>query len=184
METNRTAAEREPAKLNEVNALDARRTHHRLAEPLTTATVVMRDEQKAVSGSRADAAGGAAGVGLDEPFAVAGQVSQVAGRWRGDEGAAQQAVFEQFGQPFGVQDVAFASGLDLHVLGVDQLQLERPLFEHVPDRFPVRAGERGERAGPLAPAPPAWSGGPHAGDHLVLADVDPRAPLDQHVHQW
>src|SRR3954452_7637345 len=46
-----------------------------------------------------------------------------------------------------------------------------------------RAGERGERAGPLAPSPPAWSGGPHAGHHLVLADVDPRAPLDQHVHQ-
>ena len=59
METNRTVAEREPAKLNEVSALDARRTHHRLAEPLTTATVVMRDERKAVRGSRADAAGGA-----------------------------------------------------------------------------------------------------------------------------
>ena len=35
METNRTAAEREPAKLNEVSALDARRTHHRLVELLT-----------------------------------------------------------------------------------------------------------------------------------------------------
>ena len=58
METNRTAAEREPAKLNEVSALDARRTHHRLAE-LLTAMVVMRDARKAVKGSRADAAGGA-----------------------------------------------------------------------------------------------------------------------------
>ena len=35
METNRTAAERELAKLNEVSALDARRTHHRLVELLT-----------------------------------------------------------------------------------------------------------------------------------------------------
>jgi hypothetical protein len=35
METNRTVAERELAKLNEVSALDARRTHHRLVELLT-----------------------------------------------------------------------------------------------------------------------------------------------------
>ncbi len=60
METNRTVAEREPAKLNEVSALDARRTHHRLVELLlTTAMVVMRDAPKAVRGSWADAAGGA-----------------------------------------------------------------------------------------------------------------------------
>jgi hypothetical protein len=60
METNRTAAEREPAKLNEVSALDARRTHHRLVELLlTTAIVVMRDARNAVRGSGADAAGGA-----------------------------------------------------------------------------------------------------------------------------
>jgi hypothetical protein len=59
MQTNRTAAEREPAKLNEVSALDARRTHHRLAELLTTAMVVMQDARKAVKGSRADGAGGA-----------------------------------------------------------------------------------------------------------------------------
>jgi hypothetical protein len=58
METNRTAAERQLAKLNEVSALDARRTHHRLVE-LLTAMVVMRDARKAVTGSRADAAGGA-----------------------------------------------------------------------------------------------------------------------------
>ena len=32
VETNRTAAERELAKLNEVSALDARRTQHRLVE--------------------------------------------------------------------------------------------------------------------------------------------------------
>jgi len=41
METNRTVAEREPAKLNEVSALDARRTHHRLVELLTTAMVAI-----------------------------------------------------------------------------------------------------------------------------------------------
>jgi hypothetical protein len=39
METNRTVAEREPAKLNEVSALAARRTHHRLVELPTTAMV-------------------------------------------------------------------------------------------------------------------------------------------------
>jgi hypothetical protein len=52
METNRTVAEREPAKLNEVSALDARRTHHRLVELLlTTAIVVMRAAPNAVRGS-------------------------------------------------------------------------------------------------------------------------------------
>ena len=40
METNRTVAEREPAKLNEVSALDARRTHHRLVELLLTTAMV------------------------------------------------------------------------------------------------------------------------------------------------
>jgi hypothetical protein len=45
------------------------------------------------------------------------------------------------------------------------------------------AGERGERASPLLPTPPARRRSPHAGDHLVLADVDPRAALDQHIHQ-
>jgi hypothetical protein len=59
METNRTVAERERAKLNEVSAPDARRTHHRLVALLTTAMVVMRDARKAARGSRADAAGGA-----------------------------------------------------------------------------------------------------------------------------
>ena len=56
METNRTVAERELAKLNEVSALNARRTHHRLVE-LLTAMVVMRDARKAARGSRTDAAG-------------------------------------------------------------------------------------------------------------------------------
>jgi hypothetical protein len=37
METNRTVTERELAKLNEVRARDARRTHHRLGELLTIA---------------------------------------------------------------------------------------------------------------------------------------------------
>jgi hypothetical protein len=40
METNRTVAEREPAKLNEVSALDARRTRHRLVELLLTTAMV------------------------------------------------------------------------------------------------------------------------------------------------
>jgi hypothetical protein len=70
METNRTVAEREPAKLNEVSALDARRTHHRLVELLTTAMVVMRDARKAVRGSRADAAGGAAADGVGASVAT------------------------------------------------------------------------------------------------------------------
>jgi hypothetical protein len=57
METNRTVAERELAKLNEVRGLDARRTHHRLVE-LLTAMVGDARRAKGVRGSRADAAGG------------------------------------------------------------------------------------------------------------------------------
>jgi hypothetical protein len=57
METNRTVAEREPAKLNELSALDPRRTHHRLVDLLTTAMVLIRDARNAVTGSRADAGG-------------------------------------------------------------------------------------------------------------------------------
>ena len=56
MQTNRTVAELEPAKLNEVSALDARRAHHRLVD-LLTAMVLIRDARKAVTGSRADAGG-------------------------------------------------------------------------------------------------------------------------------
>ena len=58
METNRTVAERELAKLNEVRGLDARRTHHQLVE-LLTAMVGDARRAKAMRGSRADAAGGA-----------------------------------------------------------------------------------------------------------------------------
>ena len=58
METNRTVAERELAKLNELSALDARRTHHRLVELLTAMVGDVR-RAKGVRGSRRDAAGGA-----------------------------------------------------------------------------------------------------------------------------
>ena len=91
------------------------------------------------------------------------------------------------------------------VLGVDQLQLIGPIFQHVPDRLPVgtgglhrdvgdalfgepvghllqRAGERGERPGLLATTAASERRSAHAGHHLVLTDVDPRAPFDQHVH--
>jgi hypothetical protein len=70
-----------------------------------------------------------AGVGLDEPLAVAGQVPQLSDHRRGHETASHQAVFEQFGQPLRVQHVALVSGQDLHMVGIDQLQLERPLLQ-------------------------------------------------------
>ncbi len=50
-----------------------------------------------------------AGVGLDEPFAVAGQVAQLADRRRRHEAAAQQPVLEQLGQPLGVSHVGLAA---------------------------------------------------------------------------
>ncbi len=59
METNRTVAERELAKLSEIIVLDPRRTPQRRVELLTTAMVMMRDApRKAVRRSRADAAAG------------------------------------------------------------------------------------------------------------------------------
>jgi hypothetical protein len=79
-------------------------------------------------------------VRLNEPFAVASQVPQFPDRRRRHEAAAQQPVLEQFGEPLGIEHIALVPGQNLQVLGVDQLQLERPFFEHVPDRLPVRAG--------------------------------------------
>jgi hypothetical protein len=90
-------------------------------------------------------------------------------------------VLEQFGEPLGVEHVALAAGQDLHVVRVDQPQLERALIQDVPDRFPVRAGrlhrdvgdalvaepvaqlleragERREGAGVLAPSASAGPG--------------------------
>ena len=66
------------------------------------------------------------GVGLDQPFAVAGQVPQLADRRGRHEAAAQQAVLEQLGQPLGVSHVGLAARQDLDVAGVDQLAARSP----------------------------------------------------------
>jgi hypothetical protein len=114
-------------------------------------------------------------------------------------------MLQQLGQPLGVEHVALAAGEDLDVAGVHQLEPEGPLLEHIPDGLPIRAGgfhhhlghslgaepvghrleltgERLERPGLLAATPATGPWGPHAGDHLVLADVDTGTPLQQHVH--
>ena len=41
-------------------------------------------------------------------------------------------MFEQLGQPGGVGQIGLAAGNHLDVLGVDQLEVEPLLFEHVP----------------------------------------------------
>jgi hypothetical protein len=74
-------------------------------------------------------------VGLDEPFAIAGEIPQLPNGRRGHEAAPQQAVFKQVGQPLGVGDVGLAARQDLDVVGVDQLELEAPVLQQVPHRL-------------------------------------------------
>jgi hypothetical protein len=50
------------------------------------------------------------GAFLDDRLAVAGQVPQLADRWRGNEGWADQPVLDQLRDPFGVLDVGLAAG--------------------------------------------------------------------------
>ncbi len=144
-------------------------------------------------------------MGLDEPLAIAGQVTQLAdgGGWH--EAAAEQSVLEELGEPGRVGHVGLASGQDLDVAGVDQHELEAALLEHIPDQLPVLAGglhhdladpllrepvgQRlqlpGERrVGPdLLAASPGLTGRAHAGGDLVLADVEPGTALVDDVHQ-
>src|SRR5262249_62324468 len=46
--------------------------------------------------------------------------------------AAQQTVFEQLGQPLGVEHIALAAREDLDVGGVHELELEGSFLQHVP----------------------------------------------------
>ena len=61
---------------------------------------------------------------VHQPFAVTGQVTQLADHHRRHETAPQQAVLQQHGQPLGIQHVALATRQELVVASVDQLQLE------------------------------------------------------------
>ena len=69
-----------------------------------------------------------------------GQVPQLAD-WGGrHEGAVDQAVRTQLGQPRGVGDVAFAAGQVLHLSSVDQHHLKVGVLEQVVERLPVIPG--------------------------------------------
>ena len=146
------------------------------------------------------------GVGLDQPFAVPGQVTQLPDRSRRHERSSEQPMLQQLRQPGRVGHVSLAARHHLDVLGVDQLEVKVPLFEHVPDRLPVGAGrfhhdlddpvgtqpvsellkargERQERARLRRAAPPRRRRCPHTTDDLVLADIETSATLDKHFHQ-
>jgi hypothetical protein len=134
---------------------------------------------------------------------VAGQVPQPADRGLGDERGGDQAVLQELGDPLRVADIGLAARDGLDVRGVEQPR-RHALFQAVEHRLPVRRGRlhrrqrdparhqpvghhpqrprhRGER--PRLRDPPAsGTGGAHADHDDLLADVQTRDPLDQHVH--
>src|SRR5215218_3812392 len=139
----------------------------------------------------------------DERLAIAGQVAQLADRFRRHEAGAHQPVLEQLAEPLGVLDVGLAAGHVLDVLGVDEPELE-VVLEQVVDGLPVDAGglHRNVRdAEPLEPvaqrqqlaghglklgaqlrAPALLIGHVHAGGHLALVDVERTAALQHTFH--
>jgi hypothetical protein len=143
--------------------------------------------------------------GLDQPLAVAGQVPQLADGRRRHEAAPQQPVLQQLAQPGRVAHVGLAAGQDLHVPGVDQQQLEAPLFQHIPDGLPVLAGRlqhhlgdlvvlepggqglqtgaEGDEAAQFLATPARAIGHANTGHDLVLADVEPGAAFIDHLHR-
>lgn len=74
-------------------------------------------------------------MGLYQPLAVVGWLAQFPDRRRRHETATQQTVLEQLSQPLGVEDITRATGEDLDVLGVHELELEGPLFQHIQTGF-------------------------------------------------
>jgi hypothetical protein len=141
-----------------------------------------------------------AGVGLDEPLAVAGQVPQFADRRRRHEARPQHLPLGDLGQPHRIQPVGLRPPRQvLDVLGVDQPGLE-PVLQQIERRPPVlagrlhhhpahaergqpvtqpeqRGGHRGDRPDLLHP-PPTRARHPGAADHLGLAHIQRGDPLD------
>jgi len=139
-------------------------------------------------------------------LAVAGQLpdrSDLLGR---DETAAQQAAFQQVGQPLTVFHVGLAARDVLHVAGVDQHHLQRVgLAQGVEDRLPKHPGrlhrhlgdplldqpahhlpqhrvERAELTGLLRPRSPGLSGQPNGDRDLLFAHIDCRDALVHDLH--
>jgi len=75
---------------------------------------------------------------LDKRAAIAGQVPQFPLGHRRHKASAQQAMLQEVGQPGGIFDIGLPPRDSLHMLGIDQLDLEHAL-QHVEDRFPVVA---------------------------------------------
>jgi hypothetical protein len=76
---------------------------------------------------------------LDQGAAVAGQVPQLADRWRWDEAGPDQAVLDHLRDPGRVGHVGLAAGHVVQMLGVDQPHLEL-VFEQVVHGLPVDPG--------------------------------------------
>ncbi len=137
---------------------------------------------------------------------VADQVPHRLDPGRGNEAAPQQPALQQLRQPLRVRQVGLAPRDVLHVPGVaDQNLLEITLHQRVVDRHRVRPGrlhrhvrdtlrlqplrhlpqDAAERpVGPplRLPLVPALAGHPDRDRDLVLADVDPGAPLVNNLH--
>src|SRR6266849_4835223 len=77
---------------------------------------------------------------FDELLSVAGEIPQLRHRRLRDETSSKQAALEQLRQPGGAGDVGLTARDVLHVLGVDELQLDAGhVLKDVPDRLPVHA---------------------------------------------
>jgi len=141
---------------------------------------------------------------LDQALAVAHDVAQLAlRRWR-HEAPAQQAELKELGEPLAVAHVRLAARHHLHMLRIDQGELEAPLQELVdgppvdPGRLhrdvgaagggePVGqpqqlAGGGAERAYLLAARRPV-ARRPEAGGDAGLVHVEPTADGVEHFHR-
>ena len=69
-----------------------------------------------------------------------GQVPQLADRGGRHEGAADQAVRAELGQPGGIGDITLAAWQVLHLTRVDQHHLKAGVLEQVGERLPLVPG--------------------------------------------
>jgi hypothetical protein len=137
---------------------------------------------------------------------VSGQVAQLGDLpWR-DKAGTQQPALGQLCQPHAVGNIGLTAGEILHMLGIDQHQLQPGgVFQRVPHRLPIhaggfhnrdrdalgdqplsqrpqRAGERAELAHQLT-ALPAAPGCANARHHRFLVHIQPGTSGDQHLHR-
>jgi hypothetical protein len=140
---------------------------------------------------------------LDQPLAVAHHVAQLTLRRGRHEAAAEQAEFQELGEPLAVPHVRLPARDHLDVLGVHEEQLEAPL-EEVVDRPPVHASglhrdmgapgggqpvhqvqqlpRRGPEGAHLVVASRRVAGCTQTGGHARLVYVEPATHRVQDVH--